>query len=106
MSARKSFKALETHLHPGVWFNPLRRRNSERLIRFLDWHGRKVRLDRETYADIQAEEKLDPYAADLAAHDLYQLGLVDIRVAGDVGIVQLLKSDLDFWTGSQKGGVR
>lgn len=58
-------------LPPADWLNPRRRLNAERLVAYLAWNGRKAILTPDRYADVQDDLRLDRYAVDQAADDLY-----------------------------------
>lgn len=68
--------------HPANWLNPRRQRHAELLVEFLRWHGRKIHLDDYTYERIQNEKGLNAHQADLAADDLYTLGMVEMFAGG------------------------
>ena len=91
---------------PADWLNPRRRLYCERLINFLWWHGSKVYFDAARYYDCQRDLRCDKYAIDAAIDDLYQLGNVDLVIAGDVPVVHLLDGNLDRCSTPWRGGGR
>src|SRR4051794_7257425 len=82
-------------IHPGNWLNPLRRLYAERLLAYIWWHGRKIILTPDRFADLLEYERLDPWAVRRTMDDLYMLGVVDVRMAGSVAVVEALADDLD-----------
>ena len=80
----------DTSPPPPDWLNPRRRLYAERLVRFLEWNGRKVIFTPEKYADVRRESGLFPNHVDQAADDLFDLGLIDIHVAGAAHVLTLL----------------
>ena len=84
---------------PASWFNPRRRFYAERLLRFVWWHGSKLFINDKAYADLAHAERLDRYAVDQAADDLYRLGCIEVRLAGETVVLHLLSADLDRLAG-------
>lgn len=80
--------------HPANWFHPRRRRDAQRVAEYLAFHGHKVYLP-GAYEGIQEWARLDRYHVDQALDDLYALGNIDRREAGDGEAVELLDYDLD-----------
>ncbi len=71
-------KPLQATNRPPDWLNPRKALHVTRLLGYLAWHGRKVRMTPEHYAGFQ-----DIDAA-------YALGAVDVHLVGDTAVVTLL----------------
>jgi hypothetical protein len=81
--------------HPANWLNPRRRCYAQRLLDYIIWHGRKLYLTPDQFADLRDYNRLDPWSVRQAVDDLYSLGVVDVRPAGEVDVVEALADDLD-----------
>lgn len=62
---------------------------------YINWHGRKIYLDHKTYRDLRDHEGLDRCAVNDAVQDLFAYyGVVDVRISGEMQVVQALAQTL------------
>jgi hypothetical protein len=78
------------------WLNPRRRRNCQKLIDYIAWHGRKIYLDDIRYFDLATDENMDNFQVDAAVDDLFALGIVEVVMIGDMPCVKLIFDDIDL----------
>src|SRR5262245_864540 len=71
--------------------SPRRKLCAERLLEYLHVHGRKVYFDRRRYANLACAPGLDRFAANQAIDDLCALGLVNVRMIGDMQVVRVIR---------------
>lgn len=81
--------------HPSEWLHPRRQKNALLLANYAANFGRKVYLGYsypdQGYDHVASVTELESWAIDRAADDLFELGLVDVRLCGPGYVVELLR---------------
>lgn len=85
----------QCHSTDGATLSPRRKLYAQRFLTYVCWHGRKCLLTSATYDQLRVEQQLDRFSVNQAIDDLYALGLIDERMAGETQVVIALTHTLD-----------
>ena len=88
--------------NPSDRLNPRRQLYADRLLDYLAWNGRKVFLTPDRYRNVCDETKLSRFAIDQAADDCFELGWINIAMAGEIQVLTLLLTKTKFGNGGRK----
>lgn len=80
-------------LHRGP--SPLARARAAELLGFLIQRGGKAYLDAPAYARL-VNRGLDAHQADAAVELLYAAGLIDVRLVGDMTVVEVKRAGRQY----------
>jgi hypothetical protein len=65
------------------------------VLDYVNMHGGRVFFDSGKYRDLRDSHHLDKHCVRLAVDDLYDLGLVEVRLAGNLEVVTALIADME-----------
>lgn len=79
----------------GARLSPRRKLYAERLLNYILDHSGKILVDEGVYADLREDRGIDRYGAHQALDDLYALGLIDLRMVGEMQVAQALARSIE-----------